>query len=113
MDVVARICAVPIELRRRGTVSVAELVAESGYGADPTSLMVEAVSRYLRAHPELIEAWFGYSEDKRTSSGWYVTERSGGMFEIGWHPAGDRVSVSDRADACAEFVVREVRAIAG
>jgi len=113
MDVVAKICDLPVQFKVRGNVSVVDLVAASGYPAAPEALTVTAVSAYLREHPDLIEAWLTYSEDKRTSSGWYVSQRSSGTFEIGYHPQGERISVSDRATACAEFIVREVRSIAG
>jgi len=113
VDVVARICGLPAQFKAHGTVSVLQLVDESGYRANPGSLTADAVSVYLREHPELIEAWLAYSEDKRTSSGWYVIQLSGDIFEIGDHPNGERLSVTGRAPACAEFIVREVRSIAG
>src|SRR4051812_6002296 len=113
MDVVARICDLPLQFKARGKVSLVELVHESGYQADQEALTVDAVSERLRGHPDLIDAWLGYSEDKRTSSGWYVTQRSGDAFEVGHYPKGDRISVTGRASACAESIVREVRSIAG
>jgi hypothetical protein len=113
MDVIARICGLPAQFKARGDVSVSQLVEESGYLAAPADLTVESVSTYLREHPELIEAWFGYSEDKRTSSGWYVVERPRDTFEVGEYPKGDRISIAGRASACAEFIVREIRSIAG
>jgi hypothetical protein len=73
MDVVARICDLPVQFKARRTASVIQLVDESGYRADPGSLTVNAVSAHLDAHPDLVDAWLAYSEDKRTSSGWYVT----------------------------------------
>jgi hypothetical protein len=113
MDIVAKICALPVQFKFRGNVSIVQLVAESGYHTDPDALSVAAVSAHLHENPDLIDAWLMYSEDKRTSSGWYVSQRSTGTFEIGYHPAGERISVSGRAPACAEFIVREVRSIAG
>jgi hypothetical protein len=118
MDMVARICEIPVQFKARGTVSrgtvsVTQLVDESGYRAAPASLTVDVVSMYLREHPDLIEAWLAYSEDKRASSGWFVTQRPGDTFEIGYHPKGERITVPGRAPACAEFIVREVRSIAG
>jgi hypothetical protein len=113
MDMIARVCALPVEYEAREDVSIFRLVEESGYVSARATLTVDVVSEYLREHPDLIEAWLGYSEDKRTSSGWYITRRSGAAFEIGYFPQGERISVADPARACAEFVVREIRAIAG
>lgn len=113
MHVVARICGLPAQFKARGNVSVSNLVEESGYFAAPAELTVESVSTYLREHPELIEAWFGYSQDKRTPSGCYLIERPHETFEVGDYPKGDCISIADRVSACAEFIVREVRSIAG
>lgn len=111
MDVVTRVCDLPVQFKARGTVSVLDLVDESGYRADPASLTVDAVCAHLRGHPDLVDAWLAYSEDKRTSAGWYVTQRSGDTFEVGHYPEGDRISVTGPVSACAEFIVREVRSI--
>ncbi len=113
MDVVAEICDLPVRLKTRGDESIAMLVDESGYRQTPSALTVEAVSAHLERRPDLIDTWFRYSEDKRTSSGWYVTERPAGTFEVGYYPSGERLSVTERVRACAEFIVREVGAIAG
>jgi len=113
MDVVAEVCDLPVRFKTRGDASVAMLVDESGYRQTPSALTVETVSAHLERRPDLVDAWFGYSEDKRASSGWYVTERSAGMFEVGHYPSGERLSMTARVRACAEFIVREVRAIAG
>lgn len=59
----------------------------------------------LKVHREFAEQWFAYSEDKRTSGGWYLM-RSG---EIG--RAGDPESQTrfdSLEEAVAEYVVREL-----
>jgi hypothetical protein len=94
-------------------VSVVSLVDESGYRDAPTALKVEAVAAYLAQHPALVDAWIGYSEDKRVSSGWYVVASPGERFEVGYYPKGETLYFEDRDRACAEFIVREVRSIAG
>jgi hypothetical protein len=113
MDVIARICDLPVQFKTRENVSVLQLLEDSGYREAPSKLTAESVSKYLYGHPDLTEAWFAYSEDKRTSSGWYLVQRSGDAFEIGYIPKGERISIEGRVPACAEFIVREVRAIAG
>ena len=113
MNLVADICKIPARLEERGEVSVVTLLDESGYRSAPTDLNVEAVVAYLERHPPLIDAWIGYSTDKRVSSGWYIVEDSGERFVVGWYPQGERFFFEDRYRACAEFIVREVRSIAG
>jgi len=113
MHVAADICELPVRFAARGDVSVLKLLDESGYGHDRGSISVDVVFAYLAQHPNLVNAWLGYSADKRVSSGWYFKETPGNMFEVGYYPAGERLSIGDRTRACAEFIVREVRAIAG
>jgi hypothetical protein len=113
MDLVADICELPVRFKARGDTSVFKLVDESGYRDSPNGLSVAAVSGYLAQHPGLADAWLGYSADKRVSSGWYVVEKGGDTFEVGYYPQGERLSVAGRISACAEFIVREIRAIAG
>jgi len=59
----------------------------------------------LRADPELLEAWFAYSEDKRTKGGWYVL-RSGEIGRVENPEKRRRFDSSE--DAVAEYVVREL-----
>jgi hypothetical protein len=111
MDIVATICALPVQFKE-GNLSIWQLVKKSGYRDDPSSLTVDAVATHLREHPELIDAWLGYSQDKRCS-GWFVRQSAVNTYEVGYVPGGERISMSDPARACAEFIVREVRSIAG
>jgi hypothetical protein len=113
LHVVAAICHLPVRFKVRNSASMLTLVEESGYRAAPDLLSVDVVSAYLAERPSLVDAWLKYSQDKRTSSGWYVTEQSTGTCEVGYYPNGERVSVYGRVPACAEFIVREVRAIGG
>lgn len=64
----------------------------------------------LRADPELLEAWFAYSEDKRTKAGWYVL-RSGEIGRVGKPKTRQRFDSPE--DAVAEYVVRELDYWAG
>jgi len=111
-DMIARICHLPSEFHARENVSEIQLVTESGYREAPESLTMAAVSTYLSHHPDLIDAWIMHSGDKRTSSGWYIEPRSDNTFEVGYFPEGERIVIAGRADACAEFIVREIQEIA-
>jgi len=113
MGLVADVCEIPARFQARGDVSIVSLVDEAGYRDAPADLKVEAVATYLAQHPALVDAWIGYSGDKRVSSGWYIIENSGQRFEVGYYPQGERLYFEDRDRACAEFIVREVRSIAG
>lgn len=55
----------------------------------------------VKSHPEVIEEWIRYSEDKRTSSGW-------GVSESGVVAGSERLTFESLEEAVAEFVVREL-----
>lgn len=57
------------------------------------------------AHEEIIEEWIAYSEDKRTSAGWYL-ERNGriGRIDVPHTP----LQFASLAEAVANYVVHEL-----
>lgn len=85
-----------------------ELVSESGIDACPSALAVPYIFSYIAEHPELIEHWLRWSENKRVSSGWYFTRRSEG-YSVGCRPNGKILNIVHPEVACAEFIVHEIR----
>jgi hypothetical protein len=67
------------------------------------------IRAYLSRHPALINAWQGYSEDKRTAPSPYLDGRTVGFFDVlggeGRHQ--DVRRYQDRAKACTDFIYRE------
>jgi hypothetical protein len=110
MDTTFAICTLPARFKG-GEVSAAQLVRESGYVENPTSLTRVDVVCFLSTRPELIETWLHWSRDKRASSGWYFS-REGDGYIVGCLPDGPRTTFQSMADACAEFVLREADSIA-
>ena len=59
----------------------------------------------LEAHPEISKEWVLYSEDKRTSGGWYLLDK----FEIGQVGKPESTKYFNSIEkAVAEYVVREL-----
>jgi len=59
----------------------------------------------IRKHPVLVSDWFAYSEDKRTSGGWYLKKPS----EIGQVGNPDsRKSFDSFEEAVAQYVLKEL-----
>jgi hypothetical protein len=105
-----QICDMPVAFRR-GSKSPIQLLEESGYFEMPNELTIEALAAFIGGHPSVIQVWLRWSEDKRVSSGWYFVRKAGGYI-VGQIPNGLQLPFSDDVQACAEFVVREVAAIA-
>lgn len=110
-DVVDRICRIPGALRERGDVSVYELVRTSGYQEHRAAITRDSLLAVLSRDAVLVEEWIAYSQDKRTSSGWAMSELFGGGYAVGFYPSGQPTRFEDKAAACAEFVLQEIASV--
>jgi len=109
MDVIAAVCEIARRHRRRDGKSLWSLVRHSGIGERQDLLSAELILEHLRLHANLILDWFQYSEDKRTSHGWYI--RQAGEHYVVGRLDGEELIFSDSCRACAEFVVREIAGV--
>lgn len=107
LEDVAYLCRLP-RLFRGGTDSAHKLVHKSR--TRPEVITVDDIKAVLSTDPQLIDEWQRWSEDKRTSSGWYL-ESQDGSHVVGSLSRGDRLEFPDAASACAEFILRELRVI--
>jgi hypothetical protein len=94
------------ETSMRGAgLSLREALSRTHYKDRRAAFGADDLRPTLKAHERLAEEWFAYSEDKRTSGGWYLL-RSG---EIG--RVGDPESLmrfDSLEEAVAEYVIREL-----
>jgi hypothetical protein len=93
--------------RARGK-SLRQLVREGRMA--PSALTLEAVKSALDEDPRLIDEWQQWSQDKR-APGWFLTIENDPRV-IGRFPQGDRLVFPDAVTACAEFILRELQALA-
>jgi hypothetical protein len=63
----------------------------------------------LRAQPALVQDWRRFSDDKRTSAGWYLLEDG----TIGCPGSREEIRFPTLEEATAAFVVRELDHAAG
>jgi len=103
------ICRIPEVFR--GGKSPRSAVRASGYASIRDQVTPADVARHLEQNPAYIDAWELYSLDKRTSGGWYFVRE-----ESGWRVGSVSISYPDEyfesvAEACSQFVLREVEAI--
>lgn len=108
VEAVARL---PRTFHSRGDLSAYAILEQSGYfdrHADVTPDMLAAI---LGSDPSLVDEWLAFSENKRTSSGWYFRQGATG-FTVGFvGDAGNKVDESNYTDpieACAKFIKGEV-----
>lgn len=90
----------------RGTgISLREALRVTGYAEYRTSFTAADLQPIVAAHPEIIEQWLSYSEDKRTNGGWYI--RRNGQIGRVLQPETQREFGSIH-EAVAEYVVLEL-----
>ena len=103
----ARICGVPAEFSQSG-LPLLEVVQASGYAEFRGQFAASELAEYLRARPAVVDQWVTFSEDKRTSEGWYLRP----PYSIGRvsrePPPMHEVKHVDLAAACAAFIIAEL-----
>src|SRR5688572_6325992 len=107
--VLSRICQLPHEFRRRGDVSMLDLVRDSGYLNNRDVISEPHLEQYFRMHRDAIDAWVLESMDNRGTPAWYLVAPSNveDRWTVGYvgenGPADRELLFSDGAKACASF----------
>jgi len=86
-------------------VSLREALARCEYKSVRQNFGPRDLLPLVNSDKKIIEAWIAYSEDKRTSGGWYI-ERRGRIERIDKPQAP--LQFSTIAEAVANYVVREL-----
>ena len=90
---------------RGAGLSMQEALARTHYKARRATFKARDLQVVLMAHPEICDAWLAYSEDKRTSGGWYLLP----SHEIGRVGIPEsRMHFATQVEAVSEYVVREL-----
>jgi hypothetical protein len=110
-DVVASVCHIPIEFHERGDVSVVTLLIDSGYPELRASIGVTHIQRYLQAHPDILDAWATYSEDKRCEGWYFVDDRCAIGADSSCVGTPREQVFGERSEACASFIKHELDSI--
>lgn len=105
----------PRNFHRLGNASMHALLKDSGYFSIHGQVTEHAILEALKAHPECVHDWMAWSEDKRSSTGWFFRRNGESAFEIAYfREYGDPSDVNEYSDAttaCAAFIKREVETI--
>jgi hypothetical protein len=105
------VCRLAWDYHVIGNRSARELIARSGYPNRWRSISVGLLEDTLRHHPDWVDAWIQWSEDKRGGSGWYISDCGESAFDVGCYPTPP-VRYGDRTQACSVFVQNELASIA-
>ncbi len=112
-----QIVTMPRRFHSLGNISIFSLLEETGYFELHDQISADDIRTALLYCPECVQEWIQYSEDKRSSSGWYLTLNDEGLYETAYFDikavpnTTNRVQYKDAIDACAAFIKHEIESI--
>lgn len=111
-DELESICTLPRAVPRA---SLRNAVSATGYRELRPLLTRDAIAGFLSRHPGLVREWLRYSEDKRTSGGWYLLHPTSGWIvgRLAGPEEERELRFGSGAEACAEFILRELDSVVG
>ena len=114
-DTISGLIRLPRKFKSRGNVSIQDLLQETGYFEIHDEVSSERIHEELIQHPECVDEWMSYSEDKRSSSGWYLKQKDRDTYVVGFYNGkggkNAQIRYADRIDACAAFIKHEAEDI--
>ena len=102
-DCIDKICNFPLIFKQVDK-SLNALLTETKFQLIYKEISIADIIHYLQIHPNLLDVWKQYSDDKRTSGGFYYRENYIGSIE---DITFDKTFISD-TEACAEYILREI-----
>jgi hypothetical protein len=114
-DIATEIVTLPRRFHGLGNVSIFSLLEATGYFGLHHQISEHDIREALLRCPECIQEWMQYAEDKRTPSGWYLTQNDEGCYETGYiadaRTRTNRVQYENATDACAAFIKHEIESM--
>ena len=111
LNIANKIVALPKIFYDNGNVSMYSLLKETGYFEGYNKINQQDILESLSQNAEYAGYWLRWSENKRSSSGWYIKEEEPGKIEVGYFPASEnhiRSEYEDMIEACAAFIKNEI-----
>jgi hypothetical protein len=109
-ECIVAICNFPLTYKN-ANMSPSAIFTNSKYGDQYEFISLEALEEHVKAHPELIDRWILYSQDKRWTPAWAFTKnKSDGWVvsyiqESGKH--GYEIIFGNATNACAFMIKME------
>jgi len=113
-EVVKKIVFIPSRLNDIKNASAYSLLKESGYFEIYNQINEILIMRMLSNSPKVVDDWLQWSENKRTSSGWFINKGESGKYRVAFFPMSKNfplVEYSDVLEACSAFIKREIENI--
>src|SRR5262245_20991350 len=110
---IEEVCGIALAWRSSET-SIRELFAPALPHIADRAAFLAAARGWLHKHPDAVDAWQGYCEDKRTGQSPYIYFDR--VWKVGFYDSSvkdvagrnqDEAQHADAVDACADFIYRE------
>jgi hypothetical protein len=88
--------------------SLSDLVELTEYRKVRVSLTEPELEQWLASRPRAVERWLDWSEDKRTSDGFYVQPSPAGGWQIGTVSSNETTRYNAASTAVAAYILREL-----
>jgi hypothetical protein len=113
INIVKKVINIPKEFNSSGNISVNNLLIQTGYIEVFNQIGKEEIKKELINNPSYISEWLSWSEDKRTTSGWYFKDNENGSYSVGYFSdkIGKEEIYSDINEACSIFIKNEIEEI--
>lgn len=95
--------------------SIYSLLQSTGYFEKYNQVQESKINEILNQYPKCVNQWLNWSENKRSSSGWYFKkDDQEGNYIVGYYPDKENfksIEYSNVTEACATFIKREIEQI--
>ncbi len=112
--VIFKILSMPKDFMTLGNKSMVQLLKESGYLEQKAKVTKDGIREFLSTHLDFVESWERYSQDKRSSSGWYLL-REDNIWTVGYFNVGEKEheqTYTSGLEACAVLILNELEQLA-
>lgn len=101
------------DFSQKRTVSIYDLLQQTGYSKVAENISEQDIYQELAKNPDFVDDWLVYSEDKRTTGGWYFKKGDKNKYLVGCvdETGVTETEYADKIKACAKFVKQELNVI--
>ncbi len=113
-DVIDKVVHLPDNFYKLNNISMYSLLEKTGYFQIHYKISENDIMEELYKHPDLVQDWLNWSENKRVDFGWYFVRVDNQRYVVDHTLLGGRhesTSYSDILEACAVYIKREIEDI--
>lgn len=112
-SMIINIVNIPSTLHSNETESMYSLLQNYNYFEKYEIVQESLIREILIKNPEYINQWLQWSEDKRTSEGWYFIKNTNNKYTVGYYGSKKEIKneYSDAANACAAFIKLDIESL--